>query len=107
MLNESRLRAGNNLTVCAILILHVQLAQTKVAQGNVASVVQKDILRLEITVDDLETMQALQRTEQLGSIETGPVDIEALLALKVMEQLTAVDESKDEVQLLWRLEGEL
>lgn len=33
-----------------IVILHVELAQTKVTEGDVARVIEKDVLRLEITV---------------------------------------------------------
>ena len=33
-----------------IVILHVELAQTKVTEGDVARVIEKDIFRLEVTV---------------------------------------------------------
>ena len=40
-------------SVGGIRILHVQLAQTEVAQSDVASVVKQDILRLQVAVDDI------------------------------------------------------
>lgn len=61
------------------------------------SVVKKNVLRFQVAVNDLETMQALKRAEQLGGIETGTVDIESLLSLKVMEQLSTVHKRQDKI----------
>lgn len=61
------------------------------------SVVKKNVLRLEVAVNDLEAMQALKRAKQLGGIETGTVDIESLLSLKVMEQFPTVHKRKDKI----------
>lgn len=44
------------LTVGLVLILHVQLAQAKVAKRNVSSVVEQYVLGLQIAVDDVETV---------------------------------------------------
>lgn len=88
---------GGGLTVCTILILHVQFAKTKVAKGNVSAVIKKDVLGLEITVDHLESVQALQGTKQLSSVETRAVDIETLFSLQMVEQLTAIDKRQDEI----------
>lgn len=63
-------------------------------------VIKKDILGLEITVDDLEPMQAFERTQQLRSIEPSTVDVEALFSLQVVEQLSAVHKCQNEVKLL-------
>lgn len=89
------------LTICAILILHVQLAKPEITKSNVSSVIEQNILWLQVTVDDVETVQALQCTEQLRSVETGSVNIEPLLLLKVMEKLSTIDEGQDQVQLFW------
>jgi hypothetical protein len=94
-------------TVCPVFILHVQLAKSKVAQGDVAGVVQQNIFRLQVSVNDIEAMKTLQRTEQLGSVKPRPVNVEPLLFLEVMEQLSTIDKRQNEVELLWRLEGEL
>lgn len=69
------------LTVCPILILHIQLAETEIAEGNVTGVIKKDILGLQVTVDDLETVQAFKRTQQLGGVEPGAVNVKALFSL--------------------------
>lgn len=87
-----------HLTVCPILILHIQLAKTEVAKRNVSAVIKKDVLGLEIAVDDLEPVQAFQSAKQLCGIETCTVDVETLLPLKVMEQLTAVDKRQNQIQ---------
>jgi hypothetical protein len=44
------------LTVCSVFVLHVKLAKTKVAQRDVSSVIKKDVLGLQVTVDDVETV---------------------------------------------------
>lgn len=89
---------ARHLTVCPILILHIQLAKTKVAKRNVSAVIKKDVFGLKIAIDDLEPVQALQSTKQLCCVETRTVDIETLLPLKVMEQLTTVDERQNKIQ---------
>lgn len=82
----------SKLTIRPVLVLHVELAETKVTKGNVTSVIQQDILWLQVAVDDIEAVQTLESAEQFGSIEAGAVDVETLLFLEVMEQLTTIDE---------------
>jgi hypothetical protein len=60
-------------------------------------VIEKDVFRFQVTVDDLEAVQALECAEQFSCIETRSVDVESLLSLKVMEELPAVHERQDEV----------
>jgi hypothetical protein len=48
------------LTVCPILVLHVQLAKTEIAKSNMSSVIEKNVLRLEISVNNLESVQTLE-----------------------------------------------
>lgn len=70
-------------------------------------IVKKDVLGLEVTVDDLESMQTLERTQQLRSIESSAVDVEALLSLQMVEQFPAVHKCQNKVKLFGRLEREL
>jgi hypothetical protein len=87
------------LTVCAVLIFHVELAETEIAKGNMARVVEKNVLGLQITVNNVEAVQTLQCAKQFSSIESRTVDVEALLFLQVVEQLASVDECQNQVQL--------
>ena len=89
------------LTVGSVLILHVQLAETEIAESNVSSVIQENVLGLQISVDDLKSMQALESAEQLCGVEAGSVNIESLFSLQMVEQLSSVHKCEDEVQLLW------
>lgn len=93
--------------VGAVFVLHVQLAETEIAQGDVALVVEQNVLGLQITVDDVEAVETLESAQKLGRVEPRAVDVEPLLLLQVVEQLTSVDKGQDEVELLGRLEGEL
>ena len=94
-------------TVSPVLILHIQLAQTKIAQCDMTSVIKENVLRLQITINDIEPMETFESTQELGGIETCPIDIEPLLFLQVVEQLATIDKCKYEVELFGRLEGEL
>jgi len=47
----------------------------------VTSVIEENVLRLEITVDDLETMKTFKCAQELRRVEAGTVDIESLLSL--------------------------
>ena len=71
-----------------------------------ASVIQKNIFGLEVSVNDIEAMETLESTEKLGRVEASTVDIEALILLKVIEKLSAVDKGKHKVKLLRRLKRE-
>jgi hypothetical protein len=93
--------------VRAVAVLHVDLAEAKVAERDVAVVVQQDVLRLEVAVHDVERVQVLEHEEELRAVEARVLLAEALLLLQVVEELAAVDQRKDEVQLLLALEAEL
>jgi hypothetical protein len=46
-----------------------------------AGVIQKDILRLQVAVDDVKHVQVLQGAQQLSGVESTSVLIESTLAL--------------------------
>lgn len=69
-------------------------------------VIEKNVLRLKISVDNLKAVQTLESAQQLCGIETGSVDIKSLFPLQMVEQLSAVHKRQYEVQLLGRLERE-
>lgn len=71
-----------------------------------ACIIQQDILRLQISVNNLKPMQTLQRAQQFSGIESGAIDIKALFLLQVVEQFAAIDECEDQVKLFGGLEGE-
>lgn len=64
-----------------------------------ASVVQQNILWLQVPVDHLKAMETLERAEQFGSVKAGSVDIKALFSLEMVEQLATVDKCKNKIQL--------
>lgn len=86
-----------DLTVCSVLVLHVQLAKSEIAQSDVASIIEENVLRFEITVNDLETVKTFKCAQQLRRVESGTVDVESLLSLQVVEQLSAVDECQNQI----------
>lgn len=60
-------------------------------------VVEQNVLGLEISVDDVETMKTLECAEKLCSIEARSINVEALLPLQVVEQLSTVDKCEHKV----------
>ena len=45
-----------SLTVGSIFILHVHLAEAKIAKSDVTRVIKKNILRLQISINNVEAM---------------------------------------------------
>ena len=78
-------------TVCSVLVFHIKFAETEIAEGDVTGVVEKDVLRLQVPIDDFEAVQTLQGAQEFGSIEPGAVDVEPLFTLEVVEQLASID----------------
>ena len=55
------------------------------------SVVKQDVLRLEIPIDDVESMKVLECTEELCRIESTPVLVKLAFSLEVIEEFSTVD----------------
>lgn len=85
------------LTVSSILVLHIQFTQSEITQGNVTSIIQQNVLWLQVPVDHLEAMQTFKRTEQFGGVEASSVDVKALFFLEMVEQLATIDKCKDKI----------
>lgn len=101
-------KKGGKLTEGVGLVLgtgETFFAEAKVCHANVTLVGEKEVLWLEVTVDDSGVVQVLEREADLGAVELDALDRELLLALKVEEQLTAVDEVEDEVEFVVGLEA--
>lgn len=73
--------------------LHVELAQPKVTERDVAREVEQNILRFEVTVDNVELMQMLEREEELRAIKARALLVEPLITLQMVEELSSIDES--------------
>ena len=70
------------------------------------SIVQQDVLGLQVTINDIEAVKMFQRAKQLCGIEPAPVLVELSFPLQVVEELPAVHETHHEVQFVGGLEGE-
>ena len=68
-----------------VLVFHVEFAEAEVAEGDVADVVDEDVLGFQVAVDDAEAVEAFQRAQQFGGVEAGAVDVEALFLLEMVE----------------------
>ncbi len=98
MFRGARGEEGGELTVGTIFILHVQFAQTKVAESNMAGVIEENVLGLEITVDDVETVETFEGAEKFGRVETSPIDVEPLFAIPPAPEISY---SEPEATLPW------
>lgn len=72
-----------------------------------ACVIKQNVLRLQVSVNDVEAVQTLECAQKFSCVESRSVDIESLLLLQVVEQFSSIDKCEDKVKLLRRLEGEL
>ena len=64
-----------------VVLLHIQLAKTEVAECDVSSVVEKNVFWLQISVDHVELMQVLKSEKQLRRVEPTALFVEPLLLL--------------------------
>lgn len=88
------------LTICPCTFPHVKLAEAEVAKCNVSRIVKKNVFGLQVSVDDIETVQTLQSAKQLSRVKSRSIDVETLLFLQVMKQLATVDKGKHKIELL-------
>jgi hypothetical protein len=77
-------------TIGSLVIAHVELAKSEVAERDVASVVKKNVLRLQVAIDNVPAMEVLQRAEKLGGVIPTPNLVELALTLEVVKELAAV-----------------
>jgi hypothetical protein len=70
------------------------------------SVIKKNILWLQVAINNIESVKTFQRTQQLCSVEASSIDIKSLFFLEMMEQLSSIDKRKNQIKFLGRLEGE-
>lgn len=94
------IRISLTLTIRLGFIPHVELAKTKVAKCNVSSIVEQNVLRLKIAIDDIEPVQTFQCAHELSGVKPCSVDVESLLFLQMVEQFSSIDECKHKVQLV-------
>lgn len=66
-------------------------------------VVEQNVFRLEISVDNVESMQTLEGAKKFGCVESGSIDIEPLLSLKMVEQFSPIHKRKNKVEFFRRL----
>ena len=66
--------------------------------------VQKQVLWLEVTVDDSRVMQRFECKKNFRSVETRALKREALLFLQMVEELSSVHKVEDKIELVLALE---
>mmetsp|Transcript_4405 Transcript_4405/g.16062 ORF Transcript_4405/g.16062 Transcript_4405/m.16062 type:complete len:287 (-) Transcript_4405:489-1349(-) len=89
---------------CTIVPAVLILAVSEVSEADVALVVEQDVLRLQVSVDDAHLMKILQRQDYLSSIEASARLREDFLPCDVGEQLPPVDEVHHKAQPVGCLE---
>ena len=69
-------------------------------------IIQQDILRFQVAIDDVEPVKVFQRAKQLRGVEPAPILIELAFPLQMVEEFSAIHETHHEVQFVGGLEGE-
>ena len=91
---------------CGFLGLrHIQFTQPEIAERNVPGIIQQDILRLQVSINDIEPVKVFQRAKQLRGVEPAPVLVKLSFPLQMVEELSAIHETHHEVQFVGGLEG--
>ena len=67
--------------------------------------VQKDILRLQVSVDDAVLVETTEGFDELGRVETGSPLTKLLVLAQMVEELATVQEVHHEVEFGGRLES--
>lgn len=88
----------------SLVCLQTLLGKTEVRDLDIALVVKKHILWLEIPVNDTILMQAAEPLHELSCVETGPPFTELLVLSQVVKQFSTIQEIHHEIQLGRRLE---
>lgn len=86
---------------------HIQFAQPEITEGNVPGIIQQDILRLQVTINNIEPVKMFQRAKQLGGVEPAPVLVKLSFPLQMVEEFSAIHETHHKVQFVGGLEGKL
>lgn len=79
----------------------ILFAQAKICEDDVALWVQQDVLRLQVSVDDVEGVQVSQCARDLCRIKPGSGLQEAALSLKVVEQLQQKKNTQGKIKVLY------
>ena len=83
------------------------LRQAEISYSYMALRIQKNILWLEVPINDILLMKRLNSTNYFGCVQLCTRLIELLLLTQVGEEFTAVQEVNEEVQLALSLESEM
>jgi len=102
---RSQILGSSAETVGLIRHFNALLRQTEISYSDMALSIQQDVLRLEISIDDVFLVECIDGTNDLGGVELSPLLIEPLISAEVSEELTAVQEIDKKVQLSFGLES--
>ena len=75
-------------TQCPCTIID-NFGETEIRETDVAAGIQEQVLRLQVTVDDVEGVEVLERENDSSEVETGDVRGEAFSPTQVCEQLSS------------------
>lgn len=85
-------------------IPHIFLTQTIVCNFDVAIKCQKDVIKLQITIDDIIVVEIFQSQANFSGVELGPPQAE-LIALNMKHEVTTTDVFHHEVNTGFSLEA--
>mmetsp|Transcript_21201 Transcript_21201/g.46764 ORF Transcript_21201/g.46764 Transcript_21201/m.46764 type:complete len:209 (-) Transcript_21201:162-788(-) len=88
-----------------VVILHTLLAQPEISDLGMTVCIEKHVLGLEVTIDDVHGVKVRNAEQDLRAVETTPRLRETTCAAQVVEELSARAKLKHEVELRWRLKG--
>ena len=88
-----------------LLIALEYLCETEICQTNISVLVHENVLRLQVTIDNLLAVKMAESHGNLDCVETRPFFWESCDLAQVGEKFTTSDESHYEEHFLFRLEN--
>ena len=74
--------------------------ESQVSEDSVTSLVQQNVLRLQISVDNVQTVEVAEGGDDLGEVEDGSVEVESSIAAKIREEFPATNEWSNKIEMM-------
>ena len=74
--------------------------ESQVSEDSVTSLVQQNVLRLQISVDNVQTVEVAEGGDDLCEVEDGSVEVESSIAAKIRKEFPATNEWSDQIEMM-------
>ena len=85
-----------------MLLLHISkyLCKAHISDDNMTGFVKENVLRLEISVDNVDGVEVAESSEDLGDVEQADLQGEGRVAAEVGEKFTTSNVGTEQVEIV-------